>query len=149
MLVNTPDAVVLLGGGRPAAAGCAALLMVNKVRLYGRQHNRAATFAFLAASFLYEGTGGIGGAQLARPPWRCFVLRDVRRAAVLRLVLAVCQSRFSSGCLTALHLGTMALAVVFFRAQSIATIALSRRDTGLTKVAARPRSRRSTPPSER
>jgi GT2 family glycosyltransferase len=63
----TPAAVVFHeGGGGTSDSRLRSMMMVNKVRLYGRQHGRAATLAFLAASFLYEGTRGIGGSASAR-----------------------------------------------------------------------------------
>ena len=62
-----PTAVVFHeGGGGVGDCRLRSMMTVNKVRLYGRQHNRVATFAFLAASFLYEGTRAIGGSAAAR-----------------------------------------------------------------------------------
>jgi GT2 family glycosyltransferase len=63
----TPAAVVFHeGGGGTSDGRLRSMMMVNKVRLYSRQHSRVATFAFLAASFLYEGTRGLGGSASAR-----------------------------------------------------------------------------------
>ncbi len=62
-----PTAVVFHeGGGGVGDSRLRSMMSVNKVRLYGRQHSRPATFAFLAASFLYEGTRAIGGSAAAR-----------------------------------------------------------------------------------
>ena len=62
-----PAAVVFHeGGGGVGDKRLRSMMTVNKVRLYGRQHSRPATFAFLVASFLYEGTRGIGGSAAAR-----------------------------------------------------------------------------------
>jgi N-acetylglucosaminyl-diphospho-decaprenol L-rhamnosyltransferase len=85
MLVRyTPDAVVLhQGGGGANDCRLRSMMMVNKVRLYGRQHNRAATFAFLAASVLYEGTRGIGGSASARAS-AVALLRPSRRPPELQ-----------------------------------------------------------------
>ena len=63
----TPSAVVFHeGGGGASDPRLRTMMTLNKVRLYGRQHSRAATFGFLAASFLYEATRGIAGSAPAR-----------------------------------------------------------------------------------
>ena len=63
----TPAAVAFHeGGGGARDPRLRSMMTLNKVRLYGRQHSRVATLAFLAASFIYEGTRGIGGSAAAR-----------------------------------------------------------------------------------
>lgn len=80
----TPGAVVLhRGGGGAADSRLRSMMMINKVRLYGRQHSRAATFAYLAASFLYEGTRAIGGSASARAS-AVALLRPSRRPPELQ-----------------------------------------------------------------
>jgi N-acetylglucosaminyl-diphospho-decaprenol L-rhamnosyltransferase len=80
----TPGAVVLHQGGGGASDGrLRSMMMVNKVRLYGRQHSRAATFFYLVASFLYEGSRGIGGSASARAS-AVALLRPSRRPPELQ-----------------------------------------------------------------
>ncbi|MEY2417290.1 MAG: N-acetylglucosaminyl-diphospho-decaprenol L-rhamnosyltransferase [Ilumatobacteraceae bacterium] len=80
----TPGAVVLhRGGGGASDCRLRSMMMVNKVRLYGRQHSRAASFAYLAASILYEGTRGIGGSASARAS-AVALLRPSRRPPELQ-----------------------------------------------------------------
>jgi GT2 family glycosyltransferase len=63
----TPRAVVYHeGGGGVHDRRLRSMMSINKVRLYTRHHNRAASWAFFATAFLYEASRGLAGSESAR-----------------------------------------------------------------------------------
>ena len=80
----TPRAVVYHeGGGGVHNRRLRSMMWVNKVRLYARQHNRFASWAFFVTALLHEASRGIAGSAPARAA-ALSLMRPSRRPPEIR-----------------------------------------------------------------
>lgn len=83
LTVYTPDAeVVHVGGGSGESAATHTMKMVNRVRIYGRRHGRASTWAYFAIAVLTEVRRGLFGHRASWTAARA-LLRPSRRPVEL------------------------------------------------------------------